>query len=75
MLKDMFHSENPTKMDRTTLLRYIYFTASKYGWEYPDMDEYEQRASMVTTTYRYCFDAAAPSGRAFTRYRCPIQML
>ena len=44
MLKDTFHSENPTKMDRAALLRYIYFTASKYGWEYPDMDEYEQRA-------------------------------
>ena len=44
MLKDTFHSENPTKMDRTALLRYIYFTAAEYGWEYPDMDEYEQRA-------------------------------
>eukprot|EP01043_Picozoa_sp_COSAG02_P018803 COSAG02_NODE_889_length_16164_cov_6.498350_1_plen_76_part_00 len=46
MLKDMFHSENPTKMDRAALLRYIYFTASEYGWEYPDMDEYEQRANV-----------------------------
>ena len=46
MLKDMYHSENPTKMDRTALLRYIYFTAAEYGWEYPDMDEYEQRANI-----------------------------
>ena len=46
MLKDMFHSENPTKMDRAALLRYIYFTASQYGWEYPDMDKYEQRANI-----------------------------
>ena len=44
MLRDTFHSENPAKMDRASLLRYIYYTASAYGWDYPDMDQYEQRA-------------------------------
>eukprot|EP01043_Picozoa_sp_COSAG02_P017601 COSAG02_NODE_801_length_17030_cov_150.308428_5_plen_160_part_00 len=43
MLQDIYHSENPTKMDRAALLQYIYYTASKYGWEYPDMDQYKQR--------------------------------
>ena len=30
-------------MNRTTLLRYIYMAAHTLGWEFPDMDQYEQR--------------------------------
>ena len=42
MLKDMFHPK-VGEMNRTALLKYVYYTASEYGWDYPDMDEYEQR--------------------------------
>ena len=68
MMKDMYHPK-VGDMNRATLLRYIYSTASDLGWRYPNMNDYEHRSRHEKDWQNPQKDARRRRRRSGARYR------